>query len=133
MGGADEVEKAWNFDRGTESKVEVVASAATVLVNNVKEVFGAQGLLTKWFKEHALSIRGPVDFPRRRRRSIELRNGDQNRDSPWLPVIVVLLLVAIVGGVVVLFQLHAIQEGQSDHERRIYQLERNRSAGHAPS
>lgn len=132
MGDTGAVEEhKWNFEhKGDDTKADMVASAADTLTAKMKELFRADGQLAQIAKARE---RGPEDFARRRHRSVRLNNGDQNRESPWLPVIVVLLLVAIVGGVVVLFQLHAIQEGQSDHERRIYQLERNRSAGHAPS
>lgn len=125
-------EKAWNFEhKGDDTKATMVASAATVLVNNVKEVFGAQGLLTKWFKEHQLPVRGPVDFPRRRRRDLRATNGDEG--GPVLAAIFALLLLVLISVVVMLFQLYTLKEGQTSHERRIYQLERNRSAGHAPS
>jgi hypothetical protein len=125
-GGVEE--KSWNFEhKGDETKADMVASAATVLTQKVKDLFAVDGEVEKRRRDLMAAMekaRGPADFARRRR-PIRLHNGDQNRDSPLLPMILILLMVAILGGVVVMVKLHAIQEGQRDHEQRIDQLERN--------
>lgn len=125
--GVTEEHKLNYEHQGDEAKVEVVTSAATVLVAKIKELFVADGLLSQWVEK--AKERGPADFPRHRRRRRILRATNGDEAGPILAFILALLLLVLIGVGVVLFKLFALQEGQSSHERRITSLERSPPSG----